>query len=128
MRTILIVVLLFASILAKAQSFAEINKGVDTDIITAINASREDGVRYKTFFGLLKLGSLYLNKNQLWKCDSVLNVMETEFADLIRSGKAHWQSLDVSSYHQLLSSYYLLKSDNQKAKLFLREAQRVNRN
>jgi CHAT domain-containing protein len=128
MRTILIVVLLFASVLARAQSFVEINKGIETDIVTAIKASREDGVRYKTFFGLLELGSLYLDKNQLWKCDSVLNVMETEFADLIRSGKAHWQGLDVASYYQLLSSYYLLKSDNQKAKLFLREAQRINRN
>lgn len=128
MRTILIVVLLFASVLTRAQSFAEINRGIEGDILTAINASREDGVRFKTFFGLLKLGSVYLDKDQLWKCDSVLAVLETEFADLIRSRRAHWQQLDVSSYYQLLSSYYLLKSDNQKAKLFLREAQKINRN
>src|SRR6187551_2660460 len=95
MRPILIVVLLFVGVMAKAQSFVEIDRGIESDIVSAISASREDGVRYKTFFGLLKLGDLYLDKGQLWKCDSVLTVMEGEFADLIRSGKAHWQKLDV---------------------------------
>lgn len=128
MRLLLIVLLLFPAVIAKCQSFAEINTGVESDVITALHASRTDGVRYKTFFGLLKLGSIYLDQNRLWECDSVLNVMETEFGDLIQNGNAHWQRLNVGSYFQLLSAYYLLKSDNQKAKLFLNEAQKIDKN
>jgi hypothetical protein len=118
-------ILFIAAGVVNAQSFLEINYTNEADLVTVINASKEDQSRKKTFFALLKLGSLYLNENKIPKCDSVLTIIEGDFKDLITQG-VRWRTLDVSDYYHLLSSLYYLKNDNKKSKFFLEKAQRQN--
>src|SRR5687768_1402876 len=112
---ILVALMLVVSASACAQSFAELNYTDEKDLKDVIKASLEDNSRKKTFFAYIRLGSIYLKNNKLPECDSVLNIIETNFTDYITQG-VRWKSLDVSDYYHLLSSLYYLKNDNYKSK------------
>jgi hypothetical protein len=124
-RSILVILLFFVTASTSAQGFLELNYTDEKDLKDVIRASQEDHSRKKTFFAYIRLGSLYLKNNKLPECDSVLNILETNFTDYITQG-VRWKSLDVSDYYHLLSSLYYLKNDNYKSKLFLEKAQSIN--
>lgn len=110
--------------MAHGQSFAELQLKSATDLSKAIEAAKADKDRTKVFFGLLKLGSFYLDENKIPLCDSVLQIIEKDYSDII-SKNVSWRTLSTADYYQLLSSYYYVKNDNVKSKFFLEKARHL---
>src|SRR5690242_11126113 len=107
---ILVLLAILVPLVAKAQSFEEIiTAKSEAEFKKLINASMSDGLRDKTYFGLIKLGFFYANDGKIIQCDSVLTLIDGKYKDLVVS-KAKWRSLDVSDYYYLLASYYYLKN------------------
>lgn len=124
-RLLCALALTLLSRLAVAQGFNELNYTSESDLKAVIRASQEDNSRKKTFFALTRLGTLYLKNQKISECDSVLTILESDFPDYIAKG-VRWKTLDVSDYYHLLSSFYYLKNDNLRSKLFLEKAQSTN--
>lgn len=123
----ILVLLIGLAGVANSQSFLELQNSLRSpaDLNRIIRAAEADGDSTKMFFGLLKLGSFYLDLKDITRCDSTLAIIETRFTRQI-SNNIKWGTLNVSDYYQLLSYYYYQKNDLEKSKLFLEAAQRVD--
>ncbi|HET9053822.1 MAG TPA: hypothetical protein VFM90_06610, partial [Cyclobacteriaceae bacterium] len=102
----IIILLIGLAGLANGQSFLELQKSLKnpSDLHKLIRAAEADGDSTKMFFGLLKLGSFYLDLKDIARCDSTLAIIETRFTRQI-SNNIKWGTLNVSDYYQLLSYY-----------------------
>jgi CHAT domain-containing protein len=126
-REVMLALLLFvAPLVTKAQSFDEIMTAKsEGDFKKLIGSSVSDGMREKTYFGLMKLGFFYADGGKIIQCDSVLTEIEKNYKDLVVS-KVKWRSLDVSDYYYLLASYYYLKNDITRFRAILSKAISLN--